>query len=376
MDIAIIGAGPAGLYAASLLAKAGHKVTVYEEHATIGKPIQCTGLVTDVIFDYLPDLRRTKAIINVISKIRVHTRSQSLCVGADEYVLDRTLYDQYIGRLAHKAGAKILTNHRFMGWVQGKCHIKTKEKTITISPDILIGADGPASKVSRTFFAHNHLACYKGVQIVARQSTNAAIYDTYVGDDVPRFFGWYVPESNTHVRVGLATKKHTEQYFTSLLKRLKITTNDIISKQAGLIPVFNPKLQWYKKKQAMRIYLLGDAAGQIKSTTGGGLIPQLRCTHRLVNAIEQEMGYAPHPVADRELYAHLIVRHTLDRFHESQYNQLINHFNKPRLKNTLAQISRDNSVLLMLTMLCKDPTLLRYSPRFAKELWMLRSKSL
>ena len=46
MKIAVIGAGPIGGYAASLFAKAGHQVSIYEEHATVGCPIQCTGLLT------------------------------------------------------------------------------------------------------------------------------------------------------------------------------------------------------------------------------------------------------------------------------------------------------------------------------------------
>jgi len=47
--IAIIGAGPAGNYAAELLAKKGFDVHVFEEDKKIGEPWQCTGIVTDSV---------------------------------------------------------------------------------------------------------------------------------------------------------------------------------------------------------------------------------------------------------------------------------------------------------------------------------------
>ena len=51
--IGIIGTGPAGSYVASLLAKGGMKVKNYEEDEKIGRPIQCTGIVTKDIKKYV-----------------------------------------------------------------------------------------------------------------------------------------------------------------------------------------------------------------------------------------------------------------------------------------------------------------------------------
>ena len=47
--ISIIGAGPAGGQSAYLLAKKGYDVNIYEEHASVGKPFQCTGLATPIL---------------------------------------------------------------------------------------------------------------------------------------------------------------------------------------------------------------------------------------------------------------------------------------------------------------------------------------
>ena len=51
--IIIVGAGPVGCYAASLLAEK-NKVIVLEEHAKPGLPIQCTGIVTNNIYSFIP----------------------------------------------------------------------------------------------------------------------------------------------------------------------------------------------------------------------------------------------------------------------------------------------------------------------------------
>ena len=52
MDIAVIGAGPAGLIASKLLDRAGYKINIIEEHKTIGKPVSCSGLIGNDIFDH------------------------------------------------------------------------------------------------------------------------------------------------------------------------------------------------------------------------------------------------------------------------------------------------------------------------------------
>ena len=45
-DVAIIGGGPVGSYAALHLAKKGIPVTVYEEHPEIGLPSHCAGHIS------------------------------------------------------------------------------------------------------------------------------------------------------------------------------------------------------------------------------------------------------------------------------------------------------------------------------------------
>src|SRR5215470_15465461 len=68
VDVLVIGAGPGGLYAAGRLAAEGHSVLVCEEHATIGDPVHCTGIIVSESFDELdlPDA----AVLNGLTRVR------------------------------------------------------------------------------------------------------------------------------------------------------------------------------------------------------------------------------------------------------------------------------------------------------------------
>ena len=131
-NIIIIGAGPVGCYAAYLLAKKGHKVSIYEEHEEIGLPFQCTGVLTrsfEGIID-IPD----NIIDNRIKKIKVNAPDGNfieLRLKKHETILNRTEFDRYLGKKAISEGARIFTKHRFMGIKQdkiGKAVIKDFKK--------------------------------------------------------------------------------------------------------------------------------------------------------------------------------------------------------------------------------------------------------
>jgi len=116
MKITIIGAGPVGCYTGYLLAEQGHKVTIIEEHETIGLPFQCTGIVSSEFADIIKIKR--SFLKNTIKKARIYSPEHNyfeLKFSKANYVLDRTKLDQHLARKAQKSGVKILTRHRFIG---------------------------------------------------------------------------------------------------------------------------------------------------------------------------------------------------------------------------------------------------------------------
>ena len=132
MKIAIIGAGPAGCYAGYLLAKAGHEVSIYENHAQIGLPIQCTGLLTSD-FDQF-NLPMNSFLVNTFSKVEAYSPKHKLEIRQKEYLVCRNRFDNFFGDLAQKQEAKVLVNHSFIR-KEGKelvikDSMKNKEKRI------------------------------------------------------------------------------------------------------------------------------------------------------------------------------------------------------------------------------------------------------
>src|SRR3989338_3554170 len=106
--IAIIGGGPAGSYLAYLLARQGKKVIIFEEHNSIGSPVQCTGIVTHSIEKFF---RLKKDVIaKRLDKVVVASKDNKITVNVDEIVMWRDKFDQFVADIAEQAGAEILLN--------------------------------------------------------------------------------------------------------------------------------------------------------------------------------------------------------------------------------------------------------------------------
>src|SRR3989344_9622751 len=106
--ISIIGAGPSGTYLGSLVKD---KVRIYEEHKIIGKPIQCTGILTHSIKELIP--LSNEFIVNKIKRIKLispNNNEYEFKLKNEEIIVDREKFDNYLINKAKDNGAEILTN--------------------------------------------------------------------------------------------------------------------------------------------------------------------------------------------------------------------------------------------------------------------------
>ncbi len=355
--IVIVGAGPAGSYLAYLLAKQGKDVTIIEEHNKIGNPVQCTGIVTGSIEKFVK--LQNKAVANRCGKVIIVSKNNRIAVNTDEIVLWRDKFDEHIASMAADQGVKLLSNHQFLGF-SGKNSMrirdKKNDKLKEISSDIIIGADGSSSAVAKASGMANK-NFYIGMQAKVKLKTDINAFETHFGSNFPNFFGWVVPESEGTVRLGLATFKNTKDYFYKFLK--KRAGKKILSWQSGIIPLHNPK----QTIQKNNIYLIGDAAAQVKATTGGGIIPSLKAAHTLCDCIINNKNYNEEfrKQSGKELLLHLRIRNTLNKFSDKDYDYLLKLMSQEKVKEILKKYDRDNPIPLVTNLLLKEPRFLLFS---------------
>lgn len=334
--VSIIGAGPAGNYLAYLLADK-FKVEVYEEHKEIGKPIQCAGIVTNKFKEIIKPNK--EFLINKTNKARVFAPNGSFLEikVKDNYIIDRTKFDSYLYKKAKQVGVK---------YHLGK---KLSEKEIRkLKADYIIGADGPLSNTAKAFNLYKKREFYQAIQVRMKlKNDNAFEFYPYIKD-----IAWVVPENKDIVRIGVASKKNVKKTFDEFIKKFN---GEIIETQGGLIPIYdNSRIN--KKK----IFLLGDAALQVKATSGGGIIPALRAAKKLSKSLKKKLSYEFLCKDLRlELSTHLIMRKILNKFSEKDWDDLIKLCNQRKVKKVLG-MDRESPIKMSFALILKEPRFLRY----------------
>lgn len=277
-DVAVVGAGPVGSTFARYAAEKGLRVAIFEKKKEVGVPLQCAGLLGKKIKDVniLPD----EFIINEIYGACAYSPSGTMISMRKKepfaYVLDRIAYDKFLAQLAVDKGAELFLNHRItrIDTKNGIIYLKDKE----ISAEVIVGADGPLSEVSKEF--NNNFKSVHASQYLIDTGENSFdddYFQAYFNSEMSPGFLWVIPLSKSTARVGLFADSNYQNLSGILNKFLetneKLKNAQILKKYHGIIPVYDPKKDVVKN----RAILIGDAASQVKPTTGGGLVIGFVC---------------------------------------------------------------------------------------------------
>ena len=111
------------------------------------------------------------------------------------------------------------------------------------------------------------------------------------------------------------------------------------------------------------MYLIGDAATQVKATTGGGIIPSLKAAQTLCDCITNKKNYNKEfkRQSGRELFLHLKIRNLLNKFSDKDYDRLLNLMDKEEVRKILKKYDRDTPIPLVASLLLKEPRFLFFS---------------
>ena len=277
-DVVIIGAGPVGSTIAFYLVQNDLNVAMVEKKTEIGYPLQCAGILSKHIFEYneLPD----EIILNTVKGAFLHSKNHILDIITDEnaaYVIDRVNYDQFLSRRAIQNGVKLISKKAIDVDIEKGITYLSDERSIISK--VIVGCDGFKSVVSKNI--GNYQQNFKASQMLVsindedmnnfRKSNRKTddYVDMYLYENAIPGFLWMIPLQNNNYRVGLFSNDSHRQQNTIITDFLNENFEyKIIEKYKGLIPIFNNKNRLVKN----RAILIGDAASQIKPTTGGGLL--------------------------------------------------------------------------------------------------------
>ncbi|MCF7799146.1 NAD(P)/FAD-dependent oxidoreductase [Candidatus Woesearchaeota archaeon] len=344
----IVGGGPIGLYVAARSAES----TVFDQKKQIGRPVQCTGLLTTEAEQLLGKRLLKDITLNKITQTTIiGPTTQANVQLSSNYVIDNSLFEERLADLALRKGNEIRLQQRYEGSNESKHRFKDLKtgNVRTVESTELIGADGPTSQVRKQAGLGSQES-YVGMQarIRVKEHENKIVFYPHIG-----VYAWYVPETEHTARVGLATKEPSNALFTSFLKRFP---GKIIEKQGGRIPMHRPRSRTMRTTGTHRTILLGDAAGHIKNTTGGGLIMGMRAAKHYL-ATKKDYRGSPGPLR-KELYTHFLVHNLLFLASHHEWDKIISA--GAQLAPALEQIPRDNARKLILP-LATNKTILHYS---------------
>jgi digeranylgeranylglycerophospholipid reductase len=273
-DTVVIGGGPAGSMAARLLAP-DRDVLVIEEHSCSGEPVQCAGLLTDEVLS-LSGVRTE--VLNRIYGANVFfpgggvitVRSKKPKVN----VIDRAELDRLMAEKAMDAGAEYRYGERYLSHtVSNRISVKTDSGTEDCS--LLIGADGHSSRTAMTLGDNRPREYIRGYQMDVRKTSGEEdMINIRLGSETaPGFFSWEVPFEDC-IRVGLCTSWSAGppwNYMKKLLAETGLDKAPAVKKYCGKIP-----LGGRPRSYGDRLMLIGDAAGQVKPVSAGGLHPAFK----------------------------------------------------------------------------------------------------
>jgi len=291
-DIVVVGGGPCGSFSAMAAARQGIDVTVIEEHKEIGTPAHCAGHISIHGLKTLDLEIPSNMIENRISKARFYTPSgKELCIDCKRpvtYVINRILFDRYLAELSSQRGVSYLhgVDTRSL-WidsnrVKGVC--VSGEKSWKVGAKVVIDAEGASADLLRkaSLPTPNRTTFVTGVQGYSATVSDVDLdsVEIYLGKGyAPGFFAWIIPRRDGSAKVGLATNRGNPRTLIEHFSRKHPTASKKIMQSLSNIsfhpiPLGGPPSRTYGNG----LIVVGDAASQVKPTTGGGVVFGLTCS--------------------------------------------------------------------------------------------------
>jgi digeranylgeranylglycerophospholipid reductase len=288
VDLAVVGAGPAGSSAAEAAAAAGISVWLIDKKSEIGSPVQCGGFLPEAgeLEKLLPSAELPRTLVDIPERIVLcRTSMQRIYSPSGSFkqfpvagrVLDRRAFDRHLAYRAAIAGARILPATRAR-LAEGQLQLFGRFRG-TARPRIILGADGPHSTVSRAMGnpVQETGICLEYEMVDVDIDPHAAeMY--FSARYAPGGYAWIIPlgSGSANVGVGVRASYLSGQRLPQILDRFiaehplareKLAGGEAVAVMRGAVPAGGSPPAIMKDN----LLLAGDAAGQVMATSGGGI---------------------------------------------------------------------------------------------------------
>lgn len=281
IDVAIVGAGPAGLHAGRLLAQAGLDVQIFEEHPEIGTPTHCTGIVSLEVSEFvkIPD----DIILNHLSVARLHGPGGATCEVSWNHaspegivVVDRGRFDEHLAEEAVRAGAAIWMGAAVLSLTVDREAVRLALADRVVTARVVILAAGVAYRFHRQLGLPLPPDLLHTAQVEV-DAAPAPQVDLYFGRAIaPEGFVWTVPVVRGNVgrrKIGVLARGPAAMFLQRFLARPEVRAH---TQPPSSPPIMRAlPLKPVPQSYSDRILLVGDAGGFTKPTTGGGIFYSL-----------------------------------------------------------------------------------------------------
>jgi geranylgeranyl reductase family protein len=263
--------------AAKYAAKAGASTILLEEHAEAGWPVQCAGLLGQAAMTE-SELPEGSFILGGMLGATVFSpggaRLDFKAKACKAWVVDRRLFDQAMLRRAVQEGADL----RLCSSVR-KIR-REKDASILclaggeeISARIVISAEGISALLARRAGIAPPQLILSGAQVqVPFAVEDPEKVEVHLGS-APGLFAWVIPLDENSARIGLCARDRGCKHLQAFLKRDVIAgrlQGSPVALNVGGLPL-GPAAA----TAVTGLLAVGDAAGQVKPTSGGGIYPGL-----------------------------------------------------------------------------------------------------
>jgi len=358
-EVVVVGGSAAGLYTAACVAQGGRAVRVLESKPTLD-PAPRTLIVTDH-FRRQVNGAAGASILNEIRRFELFTNGRSAVVSLKQpdLIIERSRLIRALAQEAQDAGAQFEYDTRFLGLSPNgsglHVHVDQAGRRRELYAESLVGADGAVSRVARAS-GWPPVETVPLVQALVKLPKDCPPDTTrvwFVPDDTPYFY-WLIPESRERGALGVIGEhgRDTKRCFDRFLEKKGF---EPMEWQGARIPVYR---RWVSVQRTIgngEVYLVGDAAAQVKVSTVGGVVTGFRGARGVADAILKK-GRGELRALRRELGTHWLVRRALHHFQQEDYCRLVDMLNDST-RESLGEINRDESTRLLWSVIRRQPQL-------------------